>query len=367
MASYTDLVAKSGIGVSALATSIGKVLANAGTGTSAMVAEIARYTAGSGIGTSSIVEVLHAQNVVSASGIGVGGPPINTLAQNVVGAGVGTAAINQRVAQSVVSAGLGASATQITFNPVNLVAAQGVGVSALRQEFFTNVSASGFGTGLCFGVKVASDLVVSAGIGLGDPVHGGTYYSMVSAVGHGASASSQNLSGFNLVVSDGFGESELIDPYHGDGWSALPESWGMSRYLGTDFNSLASVNGTLYAAREDGLYAMQAPAREGPAAALDFGVTELDLSFLCRLSDAYLTHSAQGKMALVVGDMAEGKEEPWRYETDRNLWPVVAPDRISLGSGHRARFFRFTLKNQTGADFAWRNLRILYDITSRRF
>lgn len=132
-------------------------------------------------------------------------------------------------------------------------------------------------------------------------------------------------------------------------WVVNADTGASSRYEGFEFNSFATLDGQLYATREDGLYRVGADddAGEPIRAMISLGRQTFGSTHLKGLTAAYLGVSSTDTMYLKV--VVNGGNE-YIYRARRND-EFMKTQRIDTGKGLRANYFDFEIYNSDGSDF----------------
>lgn len=132
-------------------------------------------------------------------------------------------------------------------------------------------------------------------------------------------------------------------------WVVNADTGASSRYEGFEFNSFATLDGQLYATREDGLYRVGADddAGEPIRAMISLGRQTFGSTHLKGLTAAYLGVSSTDTMYLKVV-VNDGNE--YIYRARRND-EFMKTQRIDTGKGLRANYFDFEIYNSDGSDF----------------
>lgn len=164
-------------------------------------------------------------------------------------------------------------------------------------------------------------------------------------------------------------EASIADFYSlagaGGAWSASTDTFAMSRWDGIAFNSLAEIDGVLYAAADDGLYRLEPGAGKVPAR-IRGGLSDFGDPALKRFAYYYAGYQSAGQLRVAVGYVPDGVEEFVSYDLPLRAAAGPTPNRTKLGRGMRSRYWRFTLENVDGAPFALYDQRLIVDGMSRR-
>jgi hypothetical protein len=161
--------------------------------------------------------------------------------------------------------------------------------------------------------------------------------------------------------------SDVLATDIGGAWSAPLETFAMSRWELAPFNSIAEIDGALYAASDDGLYRLGVQHEEAPIVArIRGGLTDFGLPTLQRASYFYASYTSEGTLAVTVGYIPDGEEQSVTCTLPPRLARSPTPGRAKLGRGMRSRYWRITVENTDGADFVIFDQRVVVDSTNRR-
>lgn len=153
----------------------------------------------------------------------------------------------------------------------------------------------------------------------------------------------------------------------GGAWTALTDTWGMSRYEGMDLNSIGALDGVLYAGATDGLYRLTGADDAGTkiAAEVDTGVQNFN-EYLKRAAYAYAGLVSDGTIALRITGAPAGVAESYLAVFEKIKANFEVQNRVKLGRGMRSGYWKFAVLNQSGADFRLDRLRIIFEDSSRK-
>lgn len=153
----------------------------------------------------------------------------------------------------------------------------------------------------------------------------------------------------------------------GGAWSSPLDTFAMSRWEQQPFNSIAEIDGVLYAASDDGLYRLGSQHEEQPIhAVIRGGLTDMDSPELKHASYFYAAYESEGTLAITVGYIPNGEEQSFTYAMP--VRPATEPTsgRAKLGRGMRSRYWRFTLENVEGSDFTIFDQKLIVESTNRK-
>lgn len=356
-------VVSAGEGRVALASVIAQVAIGAGTASAATVQIAGRLTVAAATATVSISDRVTAQNLVSVRAtLADFLLPLRTSLVSVA-ATLGET-LRHWIPQSVTARGTGGSAVSQPANVATVVARSATLADAVFQVLAQNSSAAGTGAGSVNQTVRATNLSTAAATASASVSAALSAVALVSVAATGSDARIDALTAENVVTAEGFGSGEMLVAAAG-AWTALAETWAMSRWTDLPATSVGVIGGKLFAGG-DGLFALDGRDDDGVQflARIDHGVEELRTPQLKRLSHAYLAAEALGKVTLQVGDHDDGREVLWNYDFERESSLVREPMRTKLGRGHRSRYFRFAVQSRTPFDLA--EVLIITDATSRK-
>lgn len=177
---------------------------------------------------------------------------------------------------------------------------------------------------------------------------------------------STSLSAVNVVVDESFAQDFVTGPA-GAAWSALAQTWGMSRYANMPFNSIASIGGQFVLASDDGFYTLNADndGSSEVAASISLGKSEGKGGYLRRPREIYIGYNG-GRLAATVAGTVNGVETEYSYPFPVQVATDDTAAKVEPGRGLRSRYFTYGFQNQNGSRFQLRDARIMFDDTSRR-
>jgi hypothetical protein len=156
----------------------------------------------------------------------------------------------------------------------------------------------------------------------------------------------------------------------GGAWTMPTDTFAMSRWAGLPFNSIAEIDGKLYAASGDGLYRLDRAVADAGGIEVDAsirgGLTDFGDPSLKHASYYYLGYQSAGTMRVTVGYIPAGVEQSASYQMPARVANDPVPGRTKLGRGMRSLYWRVTLENVEGADFTIHAQSMLVDGSSRR-
>lgn len=346
-----------------LASTIAQAAIASGTGSVATVQVAGRLTVAAATATAAISDQVTARNLVSVRAtLSDYLLPLRTNLISVA-ATLGET-LRHWLPELVSDRGTGSGSASQPASLANLTVHSARMADALLQVLADTSSNAGTGAGVANQTVRATSLATAAATGATAVSAALSAVALVAATATADTATADALSAENVVAVDGFGSGEVLVAAAG-AWTALADTWAMSRWTDLPAVSIGAVGG-VFLAGGDGLFALDGQDDDGSQflARIDHGVDELRTPQLKHLSYAYLAAEALGKVTLQVGDHDDGRESLWGYEFERESSLVREPMRTKLGRGHRARFFRFAVQSRTPFDLA--EVLIITEATSRK-
>ena len=140
---------------------------------------------------------------------------------------------------------------------------------------------------------------------------------------------------------------------------------GVTEYLGWNFNSMARIGNSYFAAGPDGLCKLGGSTDngEGIYATVDTGGQDFGTPNAKRVRSIHLGGEFTGEMAVTV--TADG--------TEKETYDVHSPDlpddrniKVPVGRNVIGRYWRLRLENTDGAPFSLDGIDVIYNTMSRR-
>ena len=155
------------------------------------------------------------------------------------------------------------------------------------------------------------------------------------------------------VLETAIAEDAAVLPTDGAAWTANTDSFAASRYTGFALNSLAVIDGRLYGAGVDGLYAIDGATDAGNpiAATILTGQQSPGSETPQRGGYLYARMRAAGLMQAGVRYVANGVPGAYVYPFEDRPADDVAPMRAKFGRGIKSLLWQFEVGNQAGASF----------------
>jgi hypothetical protein len=141
-------------------------------------------------------------------------------------------------------------------------------------------------------------------------------------------------------------------------WVLNTETAGLTTYDNFGFNSLAEVNGVLYATSPEGVFAINGASDTGRSiqAAVKTGFLDFELEQTKRISDIFIGYTG-GQLEFDVETYNE-PQEVYTYAMEEREAGAPRNNRLKVGRGLSSRYWRFAIRNVDGADFQ------IYDVTA---
>lgn len=174
------------------------------------------------------------------------------------------------------------------------------------------------------------------------------------------------LTASNSIIDEAFIGDFTTGPA-GSAWTALAQTWGMSRYTNMPFNSVATIGGKTVLSGDSGFYTLDADNDGGSeiSSRFDLGKYEAKGGFLQRPREIYIGYKG-GQLAADVTAPVNGSSATYSYAFPAKTANTDDVNKVEPGRGLRSRYFAFSFKNQNGSGFQVHDARILFDDTSRR-
>lgn len=135
-------------------------------------------------------------------------------------------------------------------------------------------------------------------------------------------------------------------------WVMNTESSAMSQYNNFGFESLAQVDGQVFAAGEDGLYLLGADDDAGTAiaASMQYGFLDFGSPQTKRLDSLYFGYTTDGQLKVNV-EVLESGYPPAPYTLEARTATAPRNNRVVPAKGLWGRYWRVELSNVNGAKF----------------
>ncbi len=187
---------------------------------------------------------------------------------------------------------------------------------------------------------------------------------LAESSGLATNATATTLRATQAVSEEAYLDTEFFR-LPGGAWTALAQTWGMSRYTNMPFNSIAVADGRTLMFSEAGIYEATGDLDVAAqiAARMEAGIADFGSDKLKRPRYAYAGHTG-GPLAVEV--KGESPPETYTYPFPVRDAQFFVPSRAQLGRGLRSRYYQIAVVNQAGARFSLDDLRIIADDTSRR-
>lgn len=198
---------------------------------------------------------------------------------------------------------------------------------------------------------------------------GGVRLMTIEENGTVADTLTQLLLATMTVQEEGFADACPIMPDDSAAWTANTDSWGMSRYTGLGFNSIAPIDGVLFAAGDLGLYRLDADDNSGMpiAAGIDTEVTDHGSAQEKRMGYLYAGAKTIGTLLWLATGMEGGKPITYSYAFDARITGSgYGSTRAKAGKGPKTRYWQHGIRNKDGADFRLDDVLVVFDLTGRK-
>lgn len=172
----------------------------------------------------------------------------------------------------------------------------------------------------------------------------------------------------NITLPSGI---ELLDRLYSTsfgqkGYVMNVNTGAVSVYDGWNFNSMAKVGQSYYAAGPAGLVKLTGDTDVGTQidASVKTGITDFDSTRMKRMVKAYLGVSSDGQVYLKT-ITEDGNEN--LYELQAETSNVVKESPVEIGRGLRARYWQFEVLNDAGSDFTLESVEFYPVILQRHY
>lgn len=173
------------------------------------------------------------------------------------------------------------------------------------------------------------------------------------------------LRAVSLLEETALADAAIVsDAVVGQAWVSEADNWAMSRYEPFGFEAAAVVEGVVYLAGPDGLFALDGDDEVIAGQLLSGKIDAGDR--LARPLNAYLEYTMDGAASMAVMQTQGGEQEQtWSYPLERGSVAVLTNSRIAFGRGLRGRHFTFALNLQAQRAYI-NDLAVLIEPGSRR-
>jgi hypothetical protein len=179
------------------------------------------------------------------------------------------------------------------------------------------------------------------------------------------------------VIEHGFGDVVVQGGGMWGAWTAHLETFAMSRYTGTPYQSMAVVDGVLLGAHEAGVSRLDADDDEGKpidaSIVHDWTDKVLDRTGEMRSSEyvkhprfLYIGAETAGVLTFTLGYIGRGGNEAFAKYRVLTKNTATATSRAILGRGITSRYLKPTISNENGSQFFINDATLLVDQTIRR-
>lgn len=283
-------------------------------------------------------------------------------------AAVATAALD--VPQLLLSAAIAASVvtpnTVATLFADNAGAAEGGTLAAGLSEF---ASASAGTTATVVLLRRVDQIVVTEGDGSSvvyPTVIPATYMLIAAASGTSLVELQTNRTLSIIATATGDGEVSYKDATR-VAWVMNTESSATSWYDNYDFESIAQIQDKVLAVGPDGLYQLTGDDDQGDQidAEITSGFMDFGTSNQKHVDAVYFGYTSAGKLSVTAETQGSG-HQPYTYYMEKTSAAAPENGRVEPGKGLVGRYWRFTIRNVAGAEFAVYDSSIDIAVSSRR-
>lgn len=270
-----------------------------------------------------------------------------------VSVGAATSALLSSRDTLIAETGAAASAATSSTARQQLVVESGRATSALIAPIENVAVAAGAAQSALLAPVTRTSLAVADGTGTSTLLADAGTSTLLTAT---ASATSALISaGFYTddVTEQAVGTSAVLLPVVNAAWVTNTQSMAMTRYSGLCVSSLAQVGGKILALGDGGLYEMAGMTDNGKpiTPSLKTGMSMLGFPALKQLGDIIVSYVCAGTMAVKISTYSEKHQGTWTYTMPPRAADAPRANRLVVGKGLRARYFRFEYTTLDGAAF----------------
>lgn len=163
-----------------------------------------------------------------------------------------------------------------------------------------------------------------------------------------------NTASDTMVIKDGYWAKD----FGALAWVLNTETGGLSTYDNFGFTSLVEHEGVIYAASQEGVFALTGDTDDGRyiSATVKTGFLDFNREQTKRISDIFVGYTG-GQLEFDV-ETYDGPQEVYTYAMEEREADAPRNNRLKVGKGLSSRYWRFAIRNVDGADFQ------VYDVTA---
>jgi hypothetical protein len=163
-----------------------------------------------------------------------------------------------------------------------------------------------------------------------------------------------NTASDTMVIKDGYWAKD----FGALAWVLNTETGGLSTYDNFGFTSLVEHEGVIYAASQEGVFALTGDTDDGRyiSAQVKTGFLDFNQTQTKRISDIFVGYTG-GQLEFNV-ETYDGPQEVYTYAMEEREADAPRNNRLKVGKGLSSRYWRFAIRNVDGADFQ------VYDVTA---
>lgn len=283
----------------------------------------------------------------------------------------GTSAVDGIVVNLLRSAANAISTATPGNTPTLLLVATGDASSSVIRGLVETALSASAATSTVTPVRSLNLTSTSTGASTGSVASASSAVSFVNALESSGYASSTTVMQVaRTVYAQSLGSSNssaLFRDPNDIAWVMNTETAALSQYNNFAFNSLAYVDGKVYAACLDGIYVLEGNDDEGAhiRAEAVSGFDDLGEQHTKHAGSLYFGYTSDGPVVVDVETYGSGHAKQ-TYEIEQRTALAPRNNRVKLGKGLSSRHWRITVKNKDGSRFELNDAAIDVAVSQRR-
>jgi hypothetical protein len=221
-------------------------------------------------------------------------------------------------------------------------------------------------TGAAQAFRTVNENIVESASAKGEAIGFGRLSNAVKESAVANDYASSNVIAYTVVAESAVASGRAPQPLSGIGWTASSDTFAMSRYERVPFNSIATINGKLYALSDDGLYLLEGANDQSLPiqSSITTGLTDIGSPEKKRVREIYLGYESPGTVDATVYATGTGSEIAHAYTMEPRAAFDPTTSRIKVGRGLRSRYWRFKISSDD--DFKLSEVRVVVEPLSRK-
>lgn len=258
-----------------------------------------------------------------------------------------------------------AANTAATTTLHSVVAATSATTIGLLEAITTSAAAVGTPTFY----NLASSSCTSMGAATSTTTYAGSYKAAAlvsTAAGTSVVTNNVIMTAYVQSLADIGSTATYRDPLQG-AYVMNTETAALSQYTNFAFNSVAYMNGKLYATSQDGFYVLEGANDDGvnTDAYIESGYSDLGEQHTKHAGSLYFGYTSDGPVGVDVETYGSGHAKQ-SYELEMRDATSPRNNRVKLGKGLSSRHWRITVKNIDGSHFELNDMAIDVAVSQRR-